>query len=208
VIVGYGWCGRGVATRARGMGAHVVVTEIDPIRALEAVMDGFTVMPIGAASEIGDVFITVTGNIHTIDEGHMVKMKDGAIIANSGHFNVEINLDALGKMALGKRSVRPFVEEYSLPNGRKLNVLGEGRLINLAAAEGHPSSVMDMSFANQALSAEYIRASSNDLEAKVYPVPTVIDRQVGDLKLMAMGVEIDIPTDEQNKYMNSWEIGT
>ena len=208
VIVGYGWCGRGVATRARGMGAHVVVTEIDPIRALEAVMDGFTVMPIGAASEIGDVFITVTGNIHTIDEGHMVKMKDGAIIANSGHFNVEINLAALEKIALDKRSVRPFVEEYSLPNGRKLNILGEGRLINLAAAEGHPSSVMDMSFANQALSAEYIRASSNDMDVKVYPVPTVIDRQVGELKLKSMGINIDTPTAEQNKYMNSWEIGT
>lgn len=208
VVVGYGWCGRGVASRARGLGAHVVVTEIDPIRALEAVMDGFAVMSIDDASGIGDVFITVTGNIHTIDQRHMVKMKDGAIIANSGHFNVEINLAALEKMALGKRSVRPFVEEYSLPSGRKLNVLGEGRLINLAAAEGHPSSVMDMSFANQALSAEYIRLSSNDMDVKVYPVPTVIDRQVGELKLVSMGIEIDTPTDEQNQYMNSWEIGT
>ncbi len=208
VVVGYGWCGRGVASRARGMGAHVVVTEIDPIRALEAVMDGFAVMSIDTASETGDVFITVTGNIHTIDQRHMARMKDGAIIANSGHFNVEINLAALEKMALGKRSVRPFVEEYSLPSGRKLNILGEGRLINLAAAEGHPSSVMDMSFANQALSAEYIRSSSNDMDAKVYAVPTVIDRQVGELKLVSMGIEIDTPTDEQNQYMNSWEIGT
>jgi len=208
VVVGYGWCGRGVAMRARGMGANVTVTEIDPIRALEAVMDGFHVMSIGAASEIGDVFITVTGNIHTIDQEHMEKMKDGAIIANSGHFNVEINLAALDIIAVQKRSVRPFVEEYSLSNGRKINVLGEGRLINLAAAEGHPSSVMDMSFANQALSAEYIKSVSDDMDVKVYSVPTAIDREVGRLKLMSMDIEIDTPTDEQNKYMNSWEIGT
>ena len=208
VVVGYGWCGRGVAMRARGMGAFVMVTEIDPIRALEAVMDGFQVMSIEAASEIGDVFITVTGNIHTIDRSHMEKMKDGAIIANSGHFNVEINLAALDEMALGKRLVRPFVEEYTLPNGRKVNVLGEGRLINLASAEGHPSSVMDMSFANQALSAEYIRSAAPDMDVKVYSVPSAIDREVGRLKLMSMDIEIDTPTDEQNKYMNSWEIGT
>ena len=194
--------------RARGMGGNVVVTEIDPIRALEAVMDGFTVMSIGAASEIGDVFITVTGNIHTIDQEHMEKMKDGAIIANSGHFNVEINLAALENIAVQKRSVRPFVEEYSLPSGRKVNILGEGRLINLASAEGHPSSVMDMSFANQALSAEYIRATAADMDASVYSVPSAIDREVGKLKLLSMNIEIDTPTDEQNIYMNSWEIGT
>lgn len=208
VVVGYGWCGRGVAMRARGMGGNVVVTEIDPIRALEAVMDGFNVMSIGAASEIGDVFITVTGNIHTIDQEHMEKMKDGAIIANSGHFNVEINLAALENIAVQKRSVRPFVEEYSLPSGRRVNILGEGRLINLASAEGHPSSVMDMSFANQALSAEYIRATAADMDARVYSVPSAIDREVGKLKLLSMNIEIDTPTDEQNIYMNSWEIGT
>ena len=208
VVVGYGWCGRGVAMRARGMGAYVVVTEIDPIRALEAVMDGFQVMSIEAASSIGDVFITVTGNIHTIDQVHMENMRDGAIIANSGHFNVEINLDALEQIALGKRSVRPFVEEYTLPSGNKVNILGEGRLINLASAEGHPSSVMDMSFANQALSAEYIQSTSADMDVKVYSVPSAIDREVGRLKLMSMDIEIDTPTDEQNRYMNSWEIGT
>jgi len=208
VVVGYGWCGRGVAMRARGMGAYVVVTEIDPIRALEAVMDGFQVMSIEAASSIGDVFITVTGNIHTIDQVHMENMRDGAIVANSGHFNVEINLDALEQIALGKRSVRPFVEEYTLPSGKKVNILGEGRLINLASAEGHPSSVMDMSFANQALSAEYIQSTATDMDVKVYSVPSVIDREVGRLKLMSMDIEIDTPTDEQNRYMNSWEIGT
>tara|TARA_Y100000590_G_scaffold43130_2_gene45918 strand:- start:2571 stop:3851 length:1281 start_codon:yes stop_codon:yes gene_type:complete len=208
VVVGYGWCGRGVAMRARGMGAYVVVTEIDPIRALEAVMDGFQVMSIEAASSIGDVFITVTGNIHTIDQVHMENMRDGAIVANSGHFNVEINLDALERIALGKRSVRPFVEEYTLPSGKKVNILGEGRLINLASAEGHPSSVMDMSFANQALSAEYIQSTATDMDVKVYSVPSVIDREVGRLKLMSMDIEIDTPTDEQNRYMNSWEIGT
>ena len=208
VVVGYGWCGRGVAMRARGMGAYVVVTEIDPIRALEAVMDGFQVMSIEAASSIGDVFITVTGNIHTIDQVHMENMRDGAIVANSGHFNVEINLDALEQIALEKRSVRPFVEEYTLPSGKKVNILGEGRLINLASAEGHPSSVMDMSFANQALSAEYIQSTATDMDVKVYSVPSVIDREVGRLKLMSMDIEIDTPTDEQNRYMNSWEIGT
>ena len=194
--------------RARGMGAYVVVTEIDPIRALEAVMDGFQVMSIEAASSIGDVFITVTGNIHTIDQVHMENMRDGAIVANSGHFNVEINLDALEQIALEKRSVRPFVEEYTLPSGKKVNILGEGRLINLASAEGHPSSVMDMSFANQALSAEYIQSTATDMDVKVYSVPSVIDREVGRLKLMSMDIEIDTPTDEQNRYMNSWEIGT
>ena len=208
VVVGYGWCGRGVAMRARGMGAYVVVTEIDPIRALEAVMEGFQVMSIEAASSIGDVFITVTGNIHTIDQVHMENMRDGAIVANSGHFNVEINLDALEQIALEKRSVRPFVEEYTLPSGKKVNILGEGRLINLASAEGHPSSVMDMSFANQALSAEYIQSTATDMDVKVYSVPSVIDREVGRLKLMSMDIEIDTPTDEQNRYMNSWEIGT
>ena len=208
VVVGYGWCGRGVAMRARGMGAYGVVTEIDPIRALEAVMDGFQVMSIEAASSIGDVFITVTGNIHTIDQVHMENMRDGAIVANSGHFNVEINLDALEQIALEKRSVRPFVEEYTLPSGKKVNILGEGRLINLASAEGHPSSVMDMSFANQALSAEYIQSTATDMDVKVYSVPSVIDREVGRLKLMSMDIEIDTPTDEQNRYMNSWEIGT
>ena len=208
VVVGYGWCGRGVAMRARGMGAYVVVTEIDPIRALEAVMDGFQVMSIEAASSIGDVFITVTGNIHTIDQVHMENMRDGAIVANSGHFNVEINLDALEQIALEKRSVRPFVEEYTLPSGKKVNILGEGRLINLASAEGHPSSVMDMSFANQALSAEYIQSTATDMDVKVYSVPSVIDREVGRLKLMSMDIEIDTPTDEQYRYMNSWEIGT
>ena len=208
VVVGYGWCGRGVAMRARGMGAYVVVSEIDPIRALEAVMDGFQVMSIEAASSIGDVFITVTGNIHTIDQVHMENMRDGAIVANSGHFNVEINLDALEQIALEKRSVRPFVEEYTLPSGKKVNILGEGRLINLASAEGHPSSVMDMSFANQALSAEYIQSTATDMDVKDYSVPSVIDREVGRLKLMSMDIEIDTPTDEQNRYMNSWEIGT
>ncbi|MBI4310194.1 MAG: adenosylhomocysteinase [Chloroflexi bacterium] len=208
VVAGYGWCGRGVAMRAKGMGAHVIVTEVDPIRALEAVMDGYQAMPMMEAARIGDVFITTTGNVHVIDAPHLKVMKDGAILANSGHFNVEINIPALESMAETHRKVREFVEEYALEDGRKLYLLGEGRLINLAAAEGHPSSVMDMSFANQALSAEYLAREARRLAPGVYPVPRELDQEIGRLKLISMGVGIDTLTAEQQKYLASWESGT
>jgi adenosylhomocysteinase len=208
VIAGYGWCGRGLAMRARGMGANVIVTEIDPLPALEAVMDGFRVMPMDEAARIGDIFVTVTGDLNVIDRVHFELMRDGAIVANSGHFNVEINIPALESLASEKRLVRPFVEQYLLPDGRRINLLGEGRLINLAAAEGHPASVMDMSFANQALSLEYMVKNADQLEKKVYSVPSEIDREIARLKLDAMGVQIDVLTVEQIAYLNSWEEGT
>jgi len=208
VVCGYGWCGRGIAMRARGMGANVVVTEIDPLPALEAVMDGFSVMPIGEAAQIGDFFCTVTGNINVIRKEHFRLMKDGAIVANSGHFNVELDLSGLGELAKTRRRIRPFVEEYVLKNGRRINVLGDGRLINLAAAEGHPSSVMDMSFANQALSIEYMVKLKKPLPKDVYPVPQAIDQQIAREKLAAMGVAIDKLTPEQKKYLASWDMGT
>jgi adenosylhomocysteinase len=208
VIAGYGWCGRGLAMRARGLGANVVVTEVDPLPALEAVMDGFRVIPMADAAKIGDIFVTVTGDINVIDKQHFEVMKDGAIVANSGHFNVEINIPALEEMANEKRLVRPFVEQYELDGGRTINLLGEGRLINLAAAEGHPASVMDMSFANQALSLEYMVKNAEKLEKKVYSVPENIDKEIARLKLEAMNVKIDILTTEQMAYLNSWEEGT
>jgi adenosylhomocysteinase len=208
VIAGYGWCGRGLAMRARGMGSNVVITEVDPLPALEAVMDGFRVLEMGEAAKIGDIFVTVTGDINVIDKKHFEVMKDGAIIANSGHFNVEINIPVLEKMSKEKRLVRPFVEQYVLEDGRRINLLGEGRLINLAAAEGHPASVMDMSFANQALSVEYLVKNADKLEKKVYSVPADIDREIARLKLDAMRVMIDKLTPEQEKYLNSWEEGT
>jgi adenosylhomocysteinase len=208
VIAGYGWCGRGLAMRARGMGANVVITEIDPLPALEAVMDGFRVLEMSEAARIGDIFVTVTGDLNVIDRSHFELMKDGAIIANSGHFNVEINIPALEKMSKEKRLVRPFVEQYILKDDRRINLLGEGRLINLAAAEGHPASVMDMSFANQALSVEYMVKNADKLEKKVYGVPQEIDSEIARLKLNAMGVQIDKLTPEQEKYLNSWEEGT
>ena len=207
VICGYGWCGRGVAMRARGMGSHIIVTEVEPIRALEAVMDGYTVMPISEAAKVGDIFITLTGDIHVLDSAHFSSMKDGAIVANSGHFNVEINIPALEKMSKSKRPLRPYVDEYTLPDGRRIILLGEGRLINLAAAEGHPASVMDMSFANQALCVEYM-VKGRKSEPGIYPVPKDIDREVGRLKLASMGISIDTLTEEQNKYLESWEEGT
>jgi adenosylhomocysteinase len=208
VVSGYGWCGRGLASRARGMGAIVVVTEIDPLKALEAVMDGFLVQPMEEAAKIGDIFVTLTGDINVIDKHHFEVMKDGAIVANSGHFNVEINIPALQEMSKSKRLVRPFVEEYVIKDGRKVFVLGEGRLINLAAAEGHPASVMDMSFANQALSLEYMVKNASKLEKKVYSVPTEIDQEIARLKLAAMGVNIDKLTPHQVSYLASWEHGT
>jgi adenosylhomocysteinase len=208
VIAGYGWCGRGLAMRARGMGANVIVTEVDPLKALEAVMDGYRVMPMKEAARIGDVFCTLTGDINVIDRPHFEVMKDGAIISNSGHFNVEINIPALEEMSSSKRLVRPFVEEYELKDGRHIYLLGEGRLINLAAAEGHPASVMDMSFANQALSVEYMVKHAAELKKQVYSVPPEIDSEIARLKLAAMGVEIDVLTDEQIRYLNSWEEGT
>lgn len=208
VIGGYGWCARGLALRARGMGAKVIVTEVDPLKALEAVMDGFRVMPMMEAAPQGDIFCTLTGDINVIDQHHMEAMKDGAIIANSGHFNVEINIPALEEMAREKRRVRPMVEQYTLEDGRKLNLLAEGRLVNLAAAEGHPSSVMDMSFANQALSAEYMVEHAESLEARVYSVPQDIDEQIARLKLATVGVEIDELTEEQVEYLGSWQMGT
>lgn len=208
VVAGYGWCGRGLAMRARGMGSNVIVTEIDPLPALEAVMDGFRVMPMDEAARIGDIFCTLTGDINVLDRHHFEAMKDGAIVANSGHFNVEINIPALEDMAVEKRLVRPFVEQYEMDDGRRLHLLGEGRLINLAAAEGHPASVMDMSFANQALAAEYMVRNADDLQKKVYAVPDEIDREIARIKLEAMKVDIDILTEEQIKYLNSWEEGT
>jgi adenosylhomocysteinase len=208
VIAGYGWCGRGLAMRARGMGSNVVITEVDPLPALEAVMDGFRVLEMADAARIGDIFVTVTGDLNVIDAQHFALMKDGAIIANSGHFNVEINIPALEKMSQEKRLVRPFVEQYVIEDGRRINQLGEGRLINLAAAEGHPASVMDMSFANQAISVEYMVKHADELEKRVYSVPAEIDRQIARLKLDAMGIHIDTLTPEQVKYLNSWEEGT
>jgi adenosylhomocysteinase len=208
VIAGYGWCGRGLAMRARGMGANVVITEVEPLPALEAVMDGFRVMEMNDAARIGDIFVTVTGDLNVIDKHHFELMKDGAIISNSGHFNVEINIPALESMSQEKRLVRPFVEQYVLQDGRRLNLLGEGRLINLAAAEGHPASVMDMSFANQALSVEYMVKNADKLEKRVYGVPQEIDTEIARLKLDAMGVQIDRLTPEQEKYLSSWEEGT
>jgi adenosylhomocysteinase len=208
VVAGYGMCGRGVATRAKGMGAHVIVTEIEPMRALEAVMDGFPVVPMSKAAETGDVFVTVTGNTSVIRKEHFARLKDGAIVCNSGHFNVEIDLEALAKMAQGRKMVRPFVEEFELGGGRRVFVLGEGRLINLASAEGHPAAVMDMSFANQALSAEYMVKKGTTLERKVYVVPRDIDLEIARLKLASMGVEIDSLTREQESYLASWRHGT
>ncbi len=208
VVGGYGWCARGLAMRARGMGANVIVTEIDPLKALEAVMDGFRVMPMLEAAPIGDLFVTLTGDINVVDKHHFEVMKDGAIVANSGHFNVEINIPALEEMAEEKKLVRPFVDAYTLPDGRIIHILGEGRLINLAAAEGHPASVMDMSFANQALSAEYMVKHAEKLENKVYAVPVDIDMEIARLKLEAMGITIDVLTQEQIEYLNSWQEGT
>ena len=208
VIAGYGWCGKGVALRARGMGAHTIVTEVDPIRALEAVMDGHNVMTMTEASEIGDIFITVTGGKNAIGKSHLEVMKSGALVANSGHFNVEIDIEAMEELADSKSSVRPFVDQYLMGDGRKINLLGEGRLINLAAAEGHPSAVMDMSFANQALTAEYMAQTAHTLTPEVYTVPRDIDEEVGKLKLASMGVNIDTLTTEQEKYLSSWDVGT
>ena len=208
VVCGYGWCGRGLALRARGMGANVIITEIDPTAALEAVMDGFTVMPIKEAAKIGNFFCTVTGNLHVIRKAHFQSMKDGAIVCNSGHFNVELDLEGLESITRKKRGIRPFVQEHTLENGKRINVLGEGRLINLAAAEGHPSSVMDMSFANQAMSIEYMVKSKIPLENDVYPVPEEIDKRIALEKLAAMGASIDILTPEQKKYLASWNMGT
>jgi len=208
VVAGYGWCGRGLANRARGMGANVIVTEVDPLVALEAVMDGFRVMPMNEAAPIGDIFVTLTGDLNVIDRHHFEIMKDGALVANSGHFNVEINIPALEEMAVAKRLVRPFVEAYELADGRVIHLLGEGRLINLAAAEGHPASVMDMSFANQALCAEYLVKNRANFEKKVYDVPEEIDREIARLKLASMNVSIDTLTEAQVKYLNSWQEGT
>ena len=208
VVAGYGWCGRGIASRAKGMGAHVVVTEINPIRALEAVMDGFTVMSGVEAARTGQLFITVTGGLHAIGREHLEVMPDGAILANSGHFNVEIDITALDEMSTGSREVRPFVEEWQLKDGRKIYLLAEGRLINLAAAEGHPSAVMDMSFANQALCVEYLVQNKGQLSPGVYPVPKNLDEDVGRLKLQALGIQIDTLTPEQQHYQDSWEFGT
>jgi adenosylhomocysteinase len=208
VVVGYGWCGKGVALRARGMGANVVVTEIDPIKAVEAIMDGFRVMPISSAASIGDLFVTVTGNRHVIDRDHFAVMKDSAIVCNSGHFDLELNLVALREMSDEPVHVRPFVEEYKLKSGRRIIVLGEGRLINLAAAEGHPASVMDMSFANQALSVEYLVKNKGQLEPGVHLLPPEVDQEIASLKLRALGISIDTLTAEQLEYLSSWETGT
>ena len=208
VVAGYGWCGRGLASRARGMGSNVIVTEVDPLKALEAVMDGYRVMTMGEAAKIGDIFCTLTGDLNVLDRNHFEVMKDGAIVANSGHFNVEINIPALDEMSTTKKLVRPFVEEYDLKDGRQIFLLGEGRLINLAAAEGHPASVMDMSFANQALSAEYMVKHAAELDKTVYSVPEAIDHEIARLKLESMGITIDVLTPEQQSYLNSWEEGT
>jgi adenosylhomocysteinase len=208
VIAGYGWCGRGVSMRGKGLGADVIVTEIDPTKAIEAVMDGFRVMPMNDAAKIGDVFVTVTGNKSVLAHEHFERMKDGAVICNSGHFNVEIDIPALEKLSSSHKEARPFVEEYAMKDGRKIYLLGEGRLINLAAAEGHPASVMDMSFANQALSAEYMVKNAKELKAQVYPVPEHLDKQIAKLKLESMGVSIDKLTPEQEKYLASWDEGT
>jgi len=208
VICGYGWCGHGIALRARGLGSQVIITEVEPVRALEAIMDGYQVMPLIEAAKLGDIFITISGDKSVIDKPHFQVMKDGAILANSGHFNVEINIPVLEGLANSKRCIRPFVDEYTLSDGRHLYLLGEGRLINLAAAEGHPASVMDMSFANQALCLEYLVKNEGRLELKVYSVPEDIDKQVARLKLNSMGINIDSLTPEQQKYLSSWEEGT
>ena len=208
VVCGYGWCGRGIAMRGRGMGANVIVTEVNPLRALEAVMDGYRVMPLMEAAPLGDLFVTATGDINVIEGPHFERMKDGAIVANSGHFNVELNLPALSAMAAEVERVRPFVDQYTLRDGRRIALLGEGRLVNLAAAEGHPSAVMDMSFANQALSSEYIAKNHAQLEKAVYRVPLDIDMAIAALKLHAMGIAIDTLTEEQERYLTSWEEGT
>ena len=208
VVVGYGWCGKGVAMRARGMGAHVMVTEVDPLRALEAIMDGFQVVSMAEAVKTGKIFVTLTGNKHVLAKEHFDQMVDGAVISNSGHFNVEIDIPALESLSKEKRKIREFVEEYVMKDGRRIYLLGEGRLINLAAAEGHPASVMDMSFANQSLAAEYLVKNHGDLKAQVYPVPAEIDQEIARLKLSSMGVEIDELTDEQETYLNSWAEGT
>jgi adenosylhomocysteinase len=208
VICGYGWCARGLAMRANGMGAQVIITEVDPMKALEAVMDGYQVMPIKEAAKVGDIFITLTGGINVISTEEFPLMKDGAILANSGHFNVEINLDALKSLAVGRKKIRECIEEYTLKNGKKINLLAEGRLLNLSAAEGHPASVMDMSFANQALSAEYLVKEGENLQKKVYCVPEVIDKEIARLKLESMGIKIDKLTEEQERYLSSWQIGT
>ena len=208
VVAGYGWCGRGVAMRAKGLGADVIVTEVNPVRALEAVMDGLRVMPMSEAAKVGDIFVTVTGNKSVLTAEHFEKMKDGAVMCNSGHFNVEIDIPALEKLSGTRRPARPFVEEFVMRDGRKLYLLGEGRLINLASAEGHPASVMDMSFANQALSVEYLLKNAGQLEKQVYPVPEAIDRQIAKLKLEAMGIQADKLTPEQEQYLSSWDEGT
>jgi adenosylhomocysteinase len=209
VVAGYGWCSRGIAMRANGLGGNIVVTEVDPLKALEAVMDGFRVMPMAEAAKIGDIFVTATGDINVLDVPHMELMKDGAILANSGHFNVEINIPGLAEMAIAPpRKVREFVDQYELPDGRALNLLGDGRLINLSAAEGHPASVMDMSFANQALSAVYMLENAENLSNMVYSVPVHVDREIARIKLEAMGIDIDMLTSEQESYLNSWEEGT
>lgn len=208
VVCGYGWCGKGIARRAQGLGAQVIVTEVDPIRALEAVMDGYRVMPLLEACQVGSIFITASGDMNVIDKAHFLQMKDGAIMANSGHFNVEINIPALESLAKSKRRIRPYVDEYSLADGRRIYLLGEGRLINLAAAEGHPASVMDMSFANQALCLEYLAKMRGKLKPDVYSVPEEIDKEIGRLKLASMNITIDSLTKEQQKYLQSWEAGT
>jgi adenosylhomocysteinase len=208
VVAGYGWCGRGVAMRAKGLGGDVIVTEINPVRALEAVMDGFRVMPMADAAKLGDIFITVTGNKSILAGEHFEKMKDGAVVCNSGHFNVEIDIPALEKLSSGRKPVRPFVEEYAMRDGRRLYLLGDGRLINLAAAEGHPAAVMDMSFANQALSVEYLIKNASQLAPQVYSVPEPIDRQIAKLKLESMGVQVDKLTPDQEQYLASWNEGT
>lgn len=208
VVAGYGWCGRGVASRARGHGAHVIVTEVDPVKALEAVMDGFQVMPMAEAATLGDIFVTLTGDLNVIDRQHLEAMKNGAIVANSGHFDSEINIPALTAMSEGKRRVRPSVDEFRLQDGRKLYLLGEGRLVNLAAAEGHPAAVMDMSFANQALGAEWIAVNHTKLDKTVYELPDDVDKEIARLKLHAMGVQIDYLTEEQQRYLTSWQEGT
>lgn len=208
VVCGYGWCGRGVAARAKGMGANVVITEVSPLRALEAAMDGFQVMPIASAARMGDIFVTTTGDISVIRGEHFVLMKDGAIVANAGHFNVELDITALKRLSRGKRRIRDFVDEYRMKNKRRIYLLGEGRLINLAAAEGHPAQVMDMSFANQALSVEHICKNYKRLENKVYKVPEDIDENIADLKLKSMNIKIDNLTPQQKKYLSTWEMGT
>jgi adenosylhomocysteinase len=208
VVAGYGWCGRGVAMRAKGMGSHVVVTEVDPLRALEAAMDGFQVLPMEKAAQVGDIFVTATGDKSVITQEHMLQMKDGAILANTGHFNVEIEIPALRSLAVETQTLRQFVDEFKLEDGRRIYLIADGRLVNLSAAEGHPAQVMDMSFANQALSAEYVVQNAASLERKVYPVPEEIDTEIARLKLDTMGVAIDELSEEQAKYLASWDEGT